>query len=170
MKLLKIERRWSTKNFCYLTYVLSIILCFVISKGELGWSLHNAKVWQEVNAQRQNGDDDNEEEDKGEDENENNEDTGTSIILHVTQSEYFAYRLHVRRSNEKVNSINASGIPLSELNLKNGCPIMILRNLCPANGLCNGARVILTKVALRVLEVCLIGGQCDGSRLRCPPC
>ena len=61
---------------------------------------------------------------------------GTSIILHVTQSEYFAYRLHVRRSNEKVNSINASGIPLSELNLKVGCPIMILCNLDPANGLC----------------------------------
>ena len=78
VKLLKIESRRSTKNFCYFTYVLSIILCFVISKGELGWSLHNAKVWQEVDAQRQNGDDDNEEEDEGEDENENNEDTGTS--------------------------------------------------------------------------------------------
>ena len=55
-----------------------------------------------MDAQRQNGDDDNEEEDEGEDENKNNEDTGTSEILHVTQSEYFAYRLHVRVLNEEV--------------------------------------------------------------------
>ena len=142
--------------YCPLYYVL------LFSQGELGWSPHNAKVGQEVDAQRQNGDDDNEEEDKGEDENENNEDTGTSIIQHVTQSEYFAYRLHVRRSNEKVNSINASGIPLSELNLKVGCPIMILCNLDPANGLCNGARAIVTEVASCVLEVCLIEGEHDG--------
>ena len=56
--------------YCPLYYVL------LFSQGELGWSPHNAKVGQEVDAQRQNGDDDNEEEDKDEDENENNEDTG----------------------------------------------------------------------------------------------
>ena len=39
---------------------------------------------------------------------------------------------------------------------------MILRNLDPANGLCNGARAILTKVATHVLEVRLIGGQHAG--------
>ena len=39
---------------------------------------------------------------------------------------------------------------------------MILCTLDPENGLCNGARVILTKVASCVLEVCLIGGQNDG--------
>ena len=147
VKLPKIERRRSTKNLCYLTYVLSIILCFVISTRGIRLESHNAKVEQEGEAQRQNGDEEHEEEDKGEDENENNEDTGTSIILNVTQSEYFAYRPHVRRSNEKVNSINASGIPLSELNLKVGCPIMILCNFDPAS--C-------------VLEVCLIRGQHDG--------
>ena len=73
----------------HLCTVHHIMFCY----SHMG-SPHIAKVRQEVDAQRQNGDDDNEEEDKGEDENENNEDTGTSIILHVTQIEYFAYRLH----------------------------------------------------------------------------
>ena len=76
--------------------------------------------------------------------------------------------LEAHYSSDYLNSINASGLPLSELNLKVGCPIMILHNLDPANGLCNGARAILTKIASHVLEELLIGGQhdCDGSQLQ----
>lgn len=48
-------------------------------------------------------------------------------------------QIEAHYSTEYLNSINASGIPLSELTLKIGCPIMILCNLDPANGLCNGA-------------------------------
>ena len=43
--------------------------------------------------------------------------------------------LEAHYSSEYLNSINASGLPLSELNLKVG-PIVILCNLDPANGLC----------------------------------
>ena len=39
---------------------------------------------------------------------------------------------------------------------------MILQNLDPTNGLCNGARAILINVTQRVLEVRLIGGQHAG--------
>ena len=39
---------------------------------------------------------------------------------------------------EYLNSLTASGLPLSKLTLKPGCPIMLLRNLDPAKGLCNG--------------------------------
>ena len=39
---------------------------------------------------------------------------------------------------EYLNTLNAPGIPLSRLQL------MILRNLNPSNGLCNGTRAILT--------------------------
>ena len=39
---------------------------------------------------------------------------------------------------------------------------MILRNLDPANGLCNGAWAILNNVSQHVLEVRLIGGQHAG--------
>ena len=44
--------------------------------------------------------------------------------------------LEAHYSSEYLNSINASGLPLLELNLKVGCPIVILCNLDPANGLC----------------------------------
>ena len=81
---------------------LPLYYVLLFPRGELGWSPDIAKVGQEVEVQRQNGDDNNEEEDEGGGENGNNEDTGTSKTPHVTQREYFAYRLHVRRSNEEV--------------------------------------------------------------------
>ena len=54
---------------------------------------------------------------------------------------------------EYLNSINISGMPLSKLRLKVGCPIMILRNLNPMEGVCNGSRGIITRMTNRVLEV-----------------
>ena len=39
---------------------------------------------------------------------------------------------------EYLNSLTASGLPLSKLSLKIGCPVMLLRNLDPSRGLCNG--------------------------------
>jgi hypothetical protein len=44
---------------------------------------------------------------------------------------------------EYLNSLKASGLPLSRLALKPGCPIMLLRNLDSSMGLCNGTRLIL---------------------------
>jgi ATP-dependent exoDNAse (exonuclease V) alpha subunit len=63
---------------------------------------------------------------------------------------------------EYLNSIKASGFPLAKLALKEGCPIMVLRNLAPAEGLCNGSRGILTRVSSCVLEIRLIGGDHRG--------
>jgi len=40
---------------------------------------------------------------------------------------------------EFLNSLKASGLPLSKLALKAGCPLMLLRNLEPSKGLCNGS-------------------------------
>jgi hypothetical protein len=39
---------------------------------------------------------------------------------------------------EHLNSMNASGLPLAKLVLKKGCPVMVLRNLNPSQGVCNG--------------------------------
>ena len=47
---------------------------------------------------------------------------------------------------EYLNSIKDSGLPLANLQLKIGAPIMLLRNLDQSRGLCNGTCGILTKV------------------------
>jgi hypothetical protein len=60
---------------------------------------------------------------------------------------------------EYLNSLTASGLPLSKLTLKPGCPIMLLRNLDPAKGLCNGTRMILNQIRPRVLDCTVISGD-----------
>lgn len=59
---------------------------------------------------------------------------------------------------EFLHSLNASALPLAKLELKIGCPIMILHNINPLNGACNGSRAILTRTRPHVLEVEIIGG------------
>ena len=61
--------------------------------------------------------------------------------------------------SEYLNEINCSGLPLAKLELKVGCPIMVLQNLDVANGVCNGSRGILTRCSNRVLEMELITGD-----------
>ena len=63
---------------------------------------------------------------------------------------------------EYLNSINCSGLPLSKLKLKVGCPVMVLRNLNPGEGVCNGSRGIVTRMSNRVLEVRLLTGEHAG--------
>ena len=69
---------------------------------------------------------------------------------------------------EYLNEINCSGLPLSKLELKVGCPIMVLQNLDIANGVCNGSRGILTRYSNRVLEVELITGDFVGKKMFIP--
>ena len=63
---------------------------------------------------------------------------------------------------EYLNSITYSGLPLHKLELKIGCPLMLLRNLNTERGLCNGTRCILIRCTRRVLEVRIIGGEYHG--------
>ena len=63
---------------------------------------------------------------------------------------------------EYLNSINISGFPLSQLEVKRGVPLMLLRNLDPGLGLCNGTRLQLINMTNRVLHVRIITGPCVG--------
>jgi hypothetical protein len=63
---------------------------------------------------------------------------------------------------EFLHSLTASGLPPGELHLKRNCPLILLRNLSPARGLCNGTRLILTRMSTRILEVKIIGGDYHG--------
>ena len=71
-------------------------------------------------------------------------------------------------SVEYLNSINCSGLPLAKLKLKMGCPVMILRNLEPSEGVCNGSRGVVTRMSNRVLEVRLLTGQHAGNTVFIP--
>jgi hypothetical protein len=69
---------------------------------------------------------------------------------------------------EYLNSINISGVPLSKLKLKIGAPVMILRNMDPQSGVCNGTRGILTRVSSKVIEVRILTGPTAGSTVFIP--
>jgi ATP-dependent DNA helicase PIF1 len=45
---------------------------------------------------------------------------------------------------EFLNSLSITGLCDHELHLKVGVPVMLLRNLDPSRGLCNGTRLIVT--------------------------
>ncbi|EOA12227.1 hypothetical protein CARUB_v10012744mg, partial [Capsella rubella] len=62
-------------------------------------------------------------------------------------------------SQEFLNSINVSGLPKHELTLKKGAPIMLLRNIDPKGGLCNGTRLIVTQMANHVIEARIVTGN-----------
>jgi len=69
------------------------------------------------------------------------------------QNEYQPYPV------EYLNSLTASGLPLSRLALKVGCPVMLLRNLDPSRGLCNGTRMIVLRIGNRTLQCQIISGD-----------
>lgn len=60
---------------------------------------------------------------------------------------------------EYLNSLEPSGLPPAVLELKAGCPVILLRSLQPTRGLCNGTRLNITRIGSRVLEVRILGGR-----------
>ena len=70
---------------------------------------------------------------------------------------------------EFLRSIQSSSLPPGDLKIKIGCPIILLRNLSPSKGLCNGSQMTVVDMSERVLHVHLIGGDHDG-QLALIPC
>ena len=50
-------------------------------------------------------------------------------------------------SVEYINSLNPNGIPRHCIKLKKGVPVMLLRNLQPKQGLCNGTHLIFQSLS-----------------------
>ena len=63
---------------------------------------------------------------------------------------------------EYLNGLQSGNLPPSKLCLKIGSPIMILRNLAPEEGVCNGIRAIVIKTNHWVLEAKLLTGDRTG--------
>ncbi|CAN6891906.1 unnamed protein product [Brassica oleracea] len=60
---------------------------------------------------------------------------------------------------EFLNSFKVAGLPRHCLKLKVGAPIMCLRNMNVADGLCNGTRLIVTQLLPHVIEGRIITGN-----------
>ena len=63
---------------------------------------------------------------------------------------------------EYLQSISLASIPPSCLRLKIGAPIVLLRNLSPREGLCNGTRMRALGIRRTCLQVAIMGGKLDG--------
>jgi len=73
-----------------------------------------------------------------------------------------------RYPNEYLNSLNPTGLPPFALALKVGCPIMLLRNIAPKDGLCNGTRLMVVRCASRVIEAQILTGEKSGNLVFIP--
>ncbi|XP_019184989.1 PREDICTED: uncharacterized protein LOC109179968 [Ipomoea nil] len=69
-----------------------------------------------------------------------------------------------------LNGIRASGVPNHSLTLKIGSPVMLLRNVNHSVGLCNGTRLVITKLADCVIEAELMDGANKGTKVLIPKC
>ena len=62
-------------------------------------------------------------------------------------------------TTEFLNDITLSGLPPHVLRVKIGAVMMLLRNLNPKHGLCNGTRIVVTKLGSRVIEGVILTGR-----------
>src|SRR5437762_13713546 len=71
-------------------------------------------------------------------------------------------------ATEYLNTINLSNLPPHELKLKIGAPVILLRNLNPSAGLCNGTRLRIARISQRVIECEILGGKHAGNMVIIP--
>ncbi|KAL5647943.1 hypothetical protein ACJX0J_042298, partial [Zea mays] len=70
--------------------------------------------------------------------------------------------------SEFLNTLTPNGLPPHVLKLKVGCPIMLLRNIGPANGLCNGTRLVVRGFQKNSIDAEIVLGQHAGMRIFLP--
>ena len=64
--------------------------------------------------------------------------------------------MHHAYPAEFLQQLNAGGLPPALLCLKVGSPVILLRNLDPGEGLCNGTRMVVLNVRRKVLQCRII--------------
>ncbi|KAG2909826.1 hypothetical protein PC115_g13124 [Phytophthora cactorum] len=102
----------------------------------------------------------------------------------IANDKYFANRIIltttnavVQRINEAVaqrleggvlHTVNINGIPPQKLTLKKGAPIMMMRNLNPDLGLCNGTRLSIVELNPHVIHATIMTGEHQGQHVLIP--
>ncbi|XP_012853625.1 PREDICTED: uncharacterized protein LOC105973151 [Erythranthe guttata] len=74
-------------------------------------------------------------------------------------------------STEFLNTISCSGLPPHELKLKKGVPVMLIRYIDQARGLCNGTRLQVERLGMHVISCKVLSGKNVGDMVneRCSP-
>ncbi|PWZ14870.1 Vacuolar protein sorting-associated protein 36 [Zea mays] len=69
---------------------------------------------------------------------------------------------------EFLNTLTPNGLPPHVLKLKIGCPVILLRNIDPANGLCNGTRLVVRGFQRNSIDAEIVLGQHVEKRIFLP--
>ena len=70
--------------------------------------------------------------------------------------------------SEFLNTLTPNGLPRHVLKLKVGCPIILLRNIDPANGLYDGTRLVVRGFQINTIDAKIVLGQYAGKRVFLP--
>ncbi|CAN1222547.1 ATP-dependent DNA helicase PIF1 [Linum grandiflorum] len=71
--------------------------------------------------------------------------------------------LEIEYPTEFLNGLSFNGIPEHQLHLKKYAIVMLLRNLNPSAGLCNGTRILITHLGTHVVRGLIVGGCYEGT-------
>jgi ATP-dependent DNA helicase PIF1 len=75
---------------------------------------------------------------------------------------------HNNYPQEFLNTLTPNRLPPHVLKLKIGCLVILLRNLDPANGLCNGTRLVVRGCQRNSIDAEIVLGQHAGKRVFLP--
>nr|XP_051229452.1 uncharacterized protein LOC127347285 [Lolium perenne] len=98
------------------------------------------------------------------------EDVFPSLHANATSREYMSTRAILSTKNEHVDDLNDKMISRfpGEEKVKVNCPVILLRNLDPHNGLCNGTRLMIRAFQDNAIDAEIVGGQHAGKRVFIP--
>ena len=65
-------------------------------------------------------------------------------------------------TSEYLQTLNPSNLPPARLSIKVGCIVMLIRNMNPKAGLCNGTRLVVKEIGQYVLKVLVLKDVDDG--------